>query len=171
MRRGGKDAREARPLVRYFGICTEGPEQLLLTEFAQYGSLDHFLETHEGQVRLPHKLKMIDQICAVMIVITSMEMIHRDLSTRNMLSWPFGHDGSELVVPNPNHRPSHLPVRPVATNRVEARAVTPLQQHATVEADHRWRSRNPNLGLHENETVEAEPTRAKILSFNVHQLP
>jgi serine/threonine protein kinase len=38
---------------------------------------------------LPHKLKMIDQICAGMIVITSMEMIHRDLATRNILVFAF----------------------------------------------------------------------------------
>lgn len=76
-------------LVRYFGLCTEGPEHLLLTELAPYGSLDHFLETHEGQVTLPHKLKMLEQICAGMIAIVSWALIHRDLATRNILVFAF----------------------------------------------------------------------------------
>jgi len=98
MRMGGSCEEEAKTLVklgrhpdlvRYFGLCTEGPEHLLLTELAPYGSLDHFLETHEGQVTLPHKLKMLEQICAGMIAIVSWALIHRDLATRNILVFAF----------------------------------------------------------------------------------
>jgi tyrosine-protein kinase shark len=98
MRNGGSCEEEAKTLVklgrhpdlvRYFGLCTEGPDQLLLTELAQYGSLDHFLESHEGQVTLQHKLKMLEQICAGMIAITRMKMIHCDLATRNILVFAF----------------------------------------------------------------------------------
>ena len=98
MRMGGSCEEEAKTLVklgrhpdlvRYFGLCTEGPEHLLLTELAPYGSLDHFLETHEDQVTLPHKLKMLEQICAGMIAIVSLALIHRDLATRNILVFAF----------------------------------------------------------------------------------
>lgn len=98
MRMGGSCEEEAKTLVklgrhpdlvRYFGICTEGPEQLLLTELAPHGSLDHFLEAHEGQVTLPHKLKMLEQICAGMIAIVTLKLIHRDLATRNILVFAF----------------------------------------------------------------------------------
>ena len=59
MRMGGSCEEEAAKLVklarhsglvRYLGLCTEGPEQLLLTELAPHGSLDCFLEAHEDQV-------------------------------------------------------------------------------------------------------------------------
>ena len=98
MRMGGSCEEEAKKLVnlgrhpnlvRYFGLCTEGPEQLLLTELAQYGSLDHFLEAHEGQVTLQHKLKMLEQICAGMIAIVALLLIHRDLAARNILVFAF----------------------------------------------------------------------------------
>ncbi len=98
MRMGGSCEEEAKTLVklcrhpdlvRYFGLCTEGPEQLLLTELAPYGSLDQFLEQHEGQVRLQHKLKMLAQVCSGMIAISGMSMIHHDLATRNILVFAF----------------------------------------------------------------------------------
>jgi hypothetical protein len=39
-------------LVQYLGLCTEGSEQLLLTELAPHGSLDQFLTAHEDEVTL-----------------------------------------------------------------------------------------------------------------------
>jgi hypothetical protein len=98
MRMGGSCEEEAKKLVklgrhpdlvRYLGLCTEGPEQLLLTELAPHGSLDQFLGAHEGQVTLPHKLKMLAQVCSGMIAISGMAMIHRDLATRNILVFAF----------------------------------------------------------------------------------
>ena len=98
MRMGGSCEEEAKKLVklgrhpdlvRYLGLCTEGPEQLLLTELAPHGSLDQFLEAHEDEVTLPHKLKMLEQICAGMVAISGAGMIHRDLATRNILVFVF----------------------------------------------------------------------------------
>jgi ubiquitin len=76
-------------LVRYLGLCTEGPDQLLLTELAPHGSLDQFLEAHEDEVTMAHKLKMLEQICAGMVAISGAGMIHRDLATRNILVFVF----------------------------------------------------------------------------------
>ena len=98
MRMGGSCEEEAAKLVklgrhpglvRYFGVCTEGPEQLLLTELAPHGSLDQFLEEREDEVTLPHKLKMLEQICAGMIALSGTGMVHRDLATRNILVFAF----------------------------------------------------------------------------------
>ena len=86
-------------LVRYLGVCNEGPDQLLLTELAPHGSLDHFLEAHEDEVTLPHKLKMLEQICAGMVALRGEGMVHRDLAVRNILVFAFeAHDPAATVV-------------------------------------------------------------------------
>ena len=98
MRAGGSCEEEAAKLVklgrhaglvRYLGVCTEGPEQLLLTELAEHGSLDTFLEDHEDAITLPHKLAMLQQICGGMIALSGAGMVHRDLATRNVLVFAF----------------------------------------------------------------------------------
>jgi serine/threonine protein kinase len=76
-------------LVRYLGLCTEGPDQLLLTELAPHGSLDQFLEAREDEVTMAHKLKMLEQICAGMAALSGAGMVHRDLATRNILVFAF----------------------------------------------------------------------------------
>ncbi|EOD07210.1 hypothetical protein EMIHUDRAFT_62203, partial [Emiliania huxleyi CCMP1516] len=98
MRMGGSCEEEAAKLVklgrhsalvRYLGICTEGPDQLLLTELAPHGSLNMFLEAHEDAVTLPHKLKVLEQTCAGMIALSGAGMVHRDLAMRNLLVFAF----------------------------------------------------------------------------------
>ena len=98
MRAGGSCEEEAAKLVklgrhpglvRYLGVCTEGPEQLLLTELAEHGSLDAFLEGHEDAVTLPHKLAMLQQVCGGMIALSGAGVVHRDLATRNILVFAF----------------------------------------------------------------------------------
>ena len=86
-------------LVRYLGLCTEGPDQLLLTELAPHGSLDQFLEAREDEVTMAHKLKMLEQICAGMVALSGAGMVHRDLATRNILVFAFdAHDPAATVV-------------------------------------------------------------------------
>lgn len=76
-------------LVRYLGICTEGPEQFLLTELAQHGSLDVFLEQHEDTLTLPHKFHMLAQACSAMEAISFAGLVHRDLAARNLLVFEY----------------------------------------------------------------------------------
>ena len=76
-------------LVRYFGMCNEGPDQLLLTELAPHGSLDQLLEAREDEVTMAHKLKMLEQICAGMVALSGVGMVHRDLAARNILVFAF----------------------------------------------------------------------------------
>ena len=86
-------------LVRYLGMCTEGPEQLLLTELADYGSLDQFLEDRRDEVTLEHKLTMLRQICGAMIALSAVNMVHRDLAARNILVFAFdANDPAATVV-------------------------------------------------------------------------
>ena len=98
MRMGGACEEEAAKLVklgrhsalvRYLGICTEGLEQLLITELAPHGSLDSFLEQHEGEVTLQHKLIMLQQVCGGMATLSDSGLIHRDLAIRNVLVFAF----------------------------------------------------------------------------------
>ena len=52
-------------LVQFLGLCIEGPSQLIVTEFASFGSLDNFLAEREGQLGLAHKLVMAAQILSL----------------------------------------------------------------------------------------------------------
>eukprot|EP00900_Chrysochromulina_parva_P014236 jgi/Chrpa1/22813/Chrysochromulina_OHIO_Genome00009326-RA len=86
-------------LVRYLGVCNEGPDQLVLTELAPHGSLDQFLEAREDEVTMAHKLKMLEQICAGMVALSGAGMVHRDLAARNILVFAFdAHDPAATVV-------------------------------------------------------------------------
>lgn len=78
-------------LVRYIGMCCQpaGGEQLLMTEFAKYGSLSYFMENHEDQLSLPHKIVMMYQIALGMDALTTEGLVHRDLAARNVLVFKF----------------------------------------------------------------------------------
>ena len=136
MRAGGSCEEEAAKLVklgrheglvRYLGLCVEGPEQLLLTELAEHGSLYKFLEDHEDAVTLPHKLTMMQQACGGMIALSGAGMVHRDLATRNILVFAFdANDPAATVVKITDFG--------LAVERL-------YQTHATVQGDHvpfRW---------------------------------
>ena len=74
-------------LVRFFGQCTEGDNQFLVTEFAQHGSISDWFATLEDNNRLstisnPHRLVMMQQICSGMEKLASEGCIHRDLAAR-----------------------------------------------------------------------------------------
>ena len=78
-----------KALVRYLGLCTEGPEQLLVTELAPHGSLDVLLEQREEEITMLHKLVMLQQVCSGMVALSSMGLVHRDLAARNLLVFAF----------------------------------------------------------------------------------
>ena len=81
-------------LVRFYGQCKDGDDQLLVTEFAPRGSLsDAFNEMHDeetiGDVSVEHQMVMIRQICQGMEMLASQQVIHRDLAARNVLLFHF----------------------------------------------------------------------------------
>ena len=75
-------------LVHYLGMgCSEG-EQLILTEYAQHGSLDKLLRAEAAAgsgLTLAHKLAVMRQVCAGMQALAEEGMVHRNLAARNVL--------------------------------------------------------------------------------------
>lgn len=81
-------------LVRFLGQCKDGPNDLLLvTEFAQLGDLESFMEKLEEEedetIPFQHKRAMLQQIAAGMQGLADARLIHRDLATRNILVFAF----------------------------------------------------------------------------------
>jgi len=81
-------------LVRFYGQCRDGEDQLLVTEFAPRGSLsDAFNDMHDegtiGDVSVEHQMVMMRQICQGMEMLAIQKVIHRDLAARNVLLFHF----------------------------------------------------------------------------------
>lgn len=77
-------------LIRYIGMCDEGGVQLLLTEYAQHGSVLNVFnarEQNDEERQLPVGLaiQLLTQICSGMEVLSSGRVFHCDLAARNIL--------------------------------------------------------------------------------------
>ena len=87
-------------LVRFFGICRDGEEDLLVTELAPEGSLSDLmmrLDDQEEPAPIPaaHKLAMLQQVASGMTALANVKLFHRDLAARNVLV--FSYDGSNVA--------------------------------------------------------------------------
>ena len=77
-------------LVRFFGQCTDTDgNHLLMTEFAEHGSLSDAFPKLEGQMTHAHKLVVMQQTCQGMEHLAEMKLVHRDLAARNVLLFRF----------------------------------------------------------------------------------
>jgi TPR repeat protein len=80
-------------LVRFYGLCHDGADVLLVTELAPMGSLSDLLERldgEEGAVMPPqHKIAVMQQVANGMAALAAEKMIHRDLAIRNVLVCAF----------------------------------------------------------------------------------
>jgi serine/threonine protein kinase len=80
-------------LVRFYGLCRDGADVLLVTELAPMGSLSDLLgrlDEVEGTVMPPqHKIAVMQQVASGMAALAGEKMIHRDLAIRNVLVCAF----------------------------------------------------------------------------------
>ena len=76
-------------LVRFHGQCIDGEEQLLVTEFAERGSLSDAFAVLEDDLTLDHMVVMMMQIGQAMEHLAAEGITHRDLAARNVLVFGF----------------------------------------------------------------------------------
>ena len=85
-------------LVRCFGICRDGDDDLIITEFAAKGALDALvsdLEDDGESIPFQHKVVILTQVVSGMKALADAGVIHRDLATRNVLV--FGYDAEDIT--------------------------------------------------------------------------
>ncbi|XP_067050795.1 ephrin type-B receptor 1-B-like isoform X2 [Acropora muricata] len=72
-------------VIRLVGVVTQSCPMMILTEFLESGSLDHFLKTRKGKLKTIHLLEMARGVACGMVYLSEMNFIHRDLAARNIL--------------------------------------------------------------------------------------
>ena len=80
-------------------MCRDGADQLIVTEFARWGSLSDLmaqLDEHDGAtIPYGHKIVILQQVVGGMCAVTEQKLIHRDLAVRNVLVCGF--DANDVV--------------------------------------------------------------------------
>jgi len=76
------------PAWRVFSgsVKTNDGKLLLITEFAEFGSLSDAFETMKGQMTSAHKLMIMQEVCQGMEYLAEMKLVHCDLAARNVLN-------------------------------------------------------------------------------------
>eukprot|EP01114_Cavostelium_apophysatum_P018686 TRINITY_DN5846_c0_g1_i2.p1 TRINITY_DN5846_c0_g1~~TRINITY_DN5846_c0_g1_i2.p1 ORF type:complete len:758 (+),score=68.98 TRINITY_DN5846_c0_g1_i2:88-2361(+) len=74
-------------IVQFLGVYTEPKTQdrYIVTEFCQQGSLTDVLENKRDQLSLDQLLEFASGACNGMVYLESQNIVHRDLSARNLL--------------------------------------------------------------------------------------
>lgn len=90
-------------LLKFIGLCNDGPDQLMVTEYAAMGALDKLIERLDEEedetIPFQHKHVMLNQVTSGMQALAAEKLIHRNLDTRNILVFAFdAADVSKTVV-------------------------------------------------------------------------
>jgi serine/threonine protein kinase len=75
-------------LVRFWGSCSEGGEQFILTELAPYGSVLKVIEDMHDEGRclsMQHKMEIMRQVACACEALALEGIVHRDIAARNVL--------------------------------------------------------------------------------------
>jgi ubiquitin C len=75
-------------LVRFWGSCSEGGEQFILTELAPHGSVLKVIEDMHDEDRclsMQHKMEIMRQVACACEALALEGIVHRDIAARNVL--------------------------------------------------------------------------------------
>jgi ubiquitin len=75
-------------LVRFWGSCNEGGEQVILTELAQHGSVLKVIEDFHDEdqcLSMEHKMEIMRQVASACEALALEGIVHRDIAARNVL--------------------------------------------------------------------------------------
>lgn len=72
-------------VIGLIGVVTQSRPMMILTEFLENGSLDHFLQKRKGQFTSLQLIGMARGVACGMVHLSDMNFIHRDLAARNVL--------------------------------------------------------------------------------------
>ena len=80
-------------LLQALGLCKDGPDQLMVTEYAALGALDKLIERldeeEDATVPFPHKHAMLNQVTSGMQAMAAENLVHRGLTTGSVLVFNF----------------------------------------------------------------------------------